>query len=100
MSKHMMLEDMPEFCSAVQDWLKRRYGKNEGVRIWKAVCQQYIEYLKELPDYGGKKNAHALAIYGSIVIFTMYPNRMIKRTMQPDTISPNARTQSLQKSII
>lgn len=35
--------------------------------------RQYGEYLKELPDYGGKKTSHALAIYGSIVIFSLYP---------------------------
>lgn len=73
MSNHMELKDMPDFCLAVKDWLNRRYGKDEGSRIWAAVSHQYDKYLEEIPDYGGKKNAHALAIYGSIIIFSMYP---------------------------
>ena len=28
---------------------------------------------KSFPDYGGKKTEHAIAIYGSVVIFSMYP---------------------------
>lgn len=73
MSEHMKLNDMPDFCQAVKDWLNTRYGNDEGGRIWKAVSRQYDKYLEEIPDYGGKKNMHALAIYGSIIIFSMYP---------------------------
>lgn len=73
MSEHMKLNDMPDFCQAVKDWLNVRYGNNEGGRIWEAVSRQYDKYLEEIPDYGGKKNMHALAIYGSIIIFSMYP---------------------------
>ena len=73
MSEHMKLSDIPEFCAAVKEWLKTRYGQNKGEKLWEAVCCQYDKYLEEEPDYGGKKNPHALAIYGSIVIFSMYP---------------------------
>ena len=41
--------------------------------IWQTVTENYTGYLKELPDYGGKKNGHASAIYGSLLIFALYP---------------------------
>lgn len=73
MAEHMKLSDIPKFCEEVKQWLNARYGEEEGAKIWEATSCQYNEYLEELPDYGGKKNNHAIAIYGSIVIFSMYP---------------------------
>ena len=69
----MDLNEMKEMCLKVQEWLNKRYDSDEGQKIWNATCKQYDHYLKEIPDYGGKKNAHALAIYGSIIIFSLYP---------------------------
>ena len=34
-------------------------------RIWEKTVQNYDGYLPDLPDYEGKKNGHARAIYGS-----------------------------------
>lgn len=73
MAEHMQLRDMPKFCAEIEAWLNARYGEAEGKKRWEATGRQYGEYLKELPDYGGKKTSHALAIYGSIVIFSLYP---------------------------
>ena len=73
MAEHMKLSDMPKFCAEIEKWLKARYGEAEGAEIWEATSHQYDKYLEELPDYGGKKTSHALAIYGSIIIFSMYP---------------------------
>lgn len=73
MAEHMQLRDMPKFCAEIEAWLNARYGEAEGKKLWEATGRQYGEYLKELPDYGGKKTSHALAIYGSIVIFSLYP---------------------------
>ena len=73
MNEHMKLSDMPEMCSAIKEWLSTRYGTAEGIKIWEKTSQQYNEYLKELPDYGGKKSSHAFAIYGGVVIFSLYP---------------------------
>ena len=69
----MDLNEMKEMCLKVQEQLNKRYGSDEGQKIRNATCKQYNHYLKEIPDYGGKKNAHALAIYGSIIIFSLYP---------------------------
>ena len=73
MTEHMKLCDVPKFCAEVEKWLKERYGEEEGTKLWEATSRQYNKYLEELPDYGGKKTSHALAIYGSIVIFSLYP---------------------------
>ena len=73
MIEHMQLGDMPKFCEDVQKWLNGRYGAQQGTAIWQAATAQYDEYLKDLPDYGGKKANHALAIYGALLIFSLYP---------------------------
>lgn len=73
MAEHMKLNDMPKFCAEIGAWLKARYGETEGDAIWAAVGRQYNAYLEDLPDYGGKKAPHALAIYGGVLIFSLYP---------------------------
>ena len=73
MTEHMKLSDMPDYCAKAENWLKERYGKVKGAELWEATGRQYNSYLKELPDYGGKKASHALSIYGSIIVFSMYP---------------------------
>ncbi len=73
MSEHMQLSDLSKYCAAVQDWLNTRYGAAEGAKIWEQVCIQYNRYLEESPDYGGKKANHSFAIYGALLIFSLYP---------------------------
>ena len=55
------------------DWLRQRYGEAEANAIWEQVQESYASYLADLPDYGGKKNGHACAIYGGLLIFSLYP---------------------------
>ena len=73
MSEHLQLSDMPEFCTAVKTWLKNRYAPEQAEAVWRTTSRQYEQYLTELPDYGGKKNTHAAGIYGSVLIFSLYP---------------------------
>lgn len=73
MSEHLQLSDIPKFCAAVKTWLQGRYASTEVEMIWQATSRQYEQYLTELPDYGGKKNTHAEGIYGSVLIFSLYP---------------------------
>ena len=54
-------------------WLKDRYGQEEALAIWSKVEENYLRYLEDLPEMGGKKNGHASAIYGGLLIFAMYP---------------------------
>lgn len=73
MGKHVEISELTRVSASVNEWLSQRYGEKQAGEIWSATCRQYNEYLKDLPDYGGRKNAHALAIYGALVIFAMYP---------------------------
>ena len=68
---HIPLNELP-YCEPVRKWLADRYGK-EANRIWDETAKNYHAYLSDLPDYGGKKNGHARAIYGGLLIFALYP---------------------------
>jgi len=71
MNDHIPIDDLP-YCRMVMSWLQERYGK-ESDSIWDKTVQNYNTYLPDLPDYGGKKNGHAKAIYGGLLIFALYP---------------------------
>ena len=70
---HIQIKDLP-YCKPIGKWLKDRYGEVQAEEIWQKTVSQYNAYLPELPDYGGKKNGHAMAIYGGLAIFSLYPN--------------------------
>lgn len=70
---HLQINDLP-YCNHVKEWLACRYGDKRAGNIWEKTMKQYNEYLKDLPDYGGKKNGHAYAIYGGLLIFALYPS--------------------------
>ena len=72
-NNHIPILDMP-YCKPVQEWLRERYGEKEAGEIWDKVVEQYNAYLPDLPDYGGKKNGHAMAIYGALLVFSLYPS--------------------------
>ena len=68
---HIQIKDLP-YCKTVRKWLFDRYGQ-EADQIWTETVNNYNGYLEDLPDYGGKKNGHAKAIYGGLLIFALYP---------------------------
>ena len=72
MKEHLRIEELP-YSRKVKKWLKERYGIDQGNGIWEKTVRNYNEYLKDLPDYGGKKNGHAYAIYGGLLVFALYP---------------------------
>ena len=81
---HIQIEELP-YCAPVREWLAGRYGKEAG-RIWEETVQNYSSCLRELPDYGGKKNGHARAIYGGLLVFALYsalPDQPPIAGMQP-----------------
>ena len=69
--KHVPVNELP-YCKPVKKWLIDRYGKNAN-RIWEETVRNYNTWLQDLPDYGGKKNGHARAIYGGLLVFALYP---------------------------
>ena len=68
---HIPLNDLP-YCQDVRQFLTDRYGDAEGASIWQAVRKQYDAWLDDMPDLGGKKNGHARAIYGGLLVFALY----------------------------
>lgn len=68
---HIPLNELP-YCEPVKKWLTDRYGE-QADQIWDETSRNYNAYLIDLPDYGGKKNGHARAIYGGLLIFALYP---------------------------
>ena len=76
--KHLQIEDLT-YSRDVRTWLYERYGKEQGENIWTDVVDKYNEYLKDLPDYGGKNNGHAYAIYGALLVFALYPSDLFCR---------------------
>lgn len=71
MADHILINELP-YCQPVKDWLKDRYGVESASAIWKQVEKNYTENLKDLPDIG-RKNGHAQAVYGGMLIFALYP---------------------------
>ena len=72
MTRHMTIEQLP-YGEPIKSWLKDRYGDTEANQIWEQTQENYRNYLRDLPDYGGSKNGHARAIYGGLLIFALYP---------------------------
>ena len=69
---HIALEKLP-YCKPVKAWLVERYDEQDAAGIWARVEETYNAYLAEAPDYGGKANGHANAIYGALLVFALYP---------------------------
>ncbi len=72
MARHMTIEQLP-YGKPIRSWLKERYGETVAKKIWEQTQKNYLGYLSDLPDYGGTKNGHARAIYGGLLIFSLYP---------------------------
>ena len=70
---HFTIDQLP-YSATVRTWLKERYGEEQSDLIWKKTEEKYASYLNDVPDFGGKKNGHALAIYGGLLIFALYPS--------------------------
>ena len=70
---HIPISKLP-YCKPVKRWLVERYGISQADSVWQKTVDQYYAYLPDLPDYGGKKNGHAKAIYGGLLIFSLYPS--------------------------
>ena len=73
MIEHIQLKELP-YCKPIKKWLIERYGREQAVKIWRRTKYRYNEYLKVCPDIGGRKNGHAMGIYGGYLIFALYPS--------------------------
>lgn len=70
-ANHIELSDNP-YREPARKWLVERYGEQCAAPIWESVKGSYAAYLADAPEYGGKKNGHASAIYGALLVFALY----------------------------
>ena len=70
-ANHIALSSNP-YREPVRKWLAERYGSQDAASIWENVAQNYERHLAEAPDYGGRRNGHAKAIYGALLVFALY----------------------------
>lgn len=49
-------------------FIKKEYG-SETQTVWDNVQRQYVKFLEDTPDFGGKKSPHSVQIYDSILLF-------------------------------
>ena len=72
LQKHVMYSPLIE--KIIKEHLRERYPKAEGEPMWEKVRQQYLDFLKDLPYLGGKKNTHngTGGTYDCIMIFAYY----------------------------
>ena len=67
---HIPFEEL-SYCKKVRKWLDDRYG-SQAEEVWRTVRENYNGFLAEMEDVGGRKNGHAQAIYGGLLIFALY----------------------------
>lgn len=114
---HLRISDLP-YEDPVRKWLNGRCGEKQADEIWNKTCRQYDAWLLELPNYGGKKNPHALAICGGLLVFALYSSlpdqppiaemrdlsmwssHMTRSIMHPGINLHNARMRNLPDCII
>lgn len=70
----------------IREYLYREFGKEKAEVLWEKIQLQYVEYVRDCPEVGGKRNNHAAAIYGSLLVFafceTAAPDKSIEE-LQP-----------------
>ena len=66
----MNLDELP-YAEPLRLWVRDRYGADAD-RIWEKIRETYADYLARSPAYGGRKNGHANAIYGGLLVFAWY----------------------------
>lgn len=70
----------------MREYLYHEFGEGRAEELWEKIQLKYVEYVNEHPDVGGKKNNHAAAIYGSLLVFafceTAVPDKSIEE-LQP-----------------
>ncbi|MCM1092262.1 MAG: hypothetical protein NC413_15645 [Muribaculum sp.] len=69
----------------LRGWIKREYGL-EAEKVWDGVQRQYVKFLEDASDFGGKKSPHAAQIYDSILLFAYCasePKRHSLEELQP-----------------
>lgn len=72
LKKHILISK--EMQAVIKKHLSEKYSKDEAELYWKKTLQQYAVFLKDLPDFGGKKSRHngPGGTYDCISLFAYY----------------------------
>lgn len=78
--KHILYTEHGKFV--MQKYLRQEYGEEKAKELWENIQLKYVEYLKDSPAVGGKKNGHATAIYDSKLFFAFCEVAAENRTIE------------------
>ena len=72
LKKHILISG--EMENVIKKHLSEKYSKDDVELFWKKITQQYAVFLKDLPDFGGKKSRHngPGGTYDCISLFAYY----------------------------
>lgn len=72
LKKHMLYS--PELEKIIRKKLSEKYDATEADRLWEKVQRQYADFLRDLPNLGGRKNTHngVGGTYDCICLFAYY----------------------------
>lgn len=72
LKKHILISK--EMENVIKKHLAEKYSKNDVELFWKKILQQYAIFLKDLPNFGGKKSRHngPGGTYDCISLFAYY----------------------------
>ena len=72
MNNHLPISK--EMEAVMQKHLSEKYSEEEAVECWIKIISQYESFLKDLPDFGGKKSRHngPGGTYDCIALFAFY----------------------------
>ena len=72
LKKHILISK--EMEAVIKKHLSDKYSKDAVGVYWKKILQQYAVFLKDLPDFGGKKSRHngPGGTYDCISLFAYY----------------------------
>ncbi|MCM1523878.1 MAG: L-2-amino-thiazoline-4-carboxylic acid hydrolase [Ruminococcus sp.] len=63
------------------DFIHKEYG-GDAETVWETVQKKYAEFLKDAPDYGGKKSPHAAQIYDAVLLMSFCACAPKKHTVE------------------
>ncbi|MCM1578375.1 MAG: hypothetical protein NC078_06220 [Ruminococcus sp.] len=63
------------------EFIKKEYG-GEAEQVWENTQKKFADFLKDAPDYGGKKSPHAVQIYDGILLLSFCVSSPKKHTVE------------------
>ncbi|MCM1561909.1 MAG: hypothetical protein NC123_20625 [Butyrivibrio sp.] len=74
--KHMLYSKTAK--NVILKHLSAAYGTEASEELWEKIQKTYVDFLKDMPFIGGRKNTQAGGVYDSIALFAYYEAVPIK----------------------